>query len=364
MSMYGPPGSGKTLSALLFAEGLALREGKRVAVIDTENGTDFYALPSPARECHPGGFDFDALYTRSLSEAIKAVRSLDHATHGAIVVDSITHLWEAAVAAYKGRTHGGKIPFHAWGTIKKPYKELMAFLINSPFHVFILGRQGNEFAEDDETGETKAVGVKMKAEGETQYEPHVAVRMEAVRPAKKGGLAVVTLFGEKDRTSTVQGRAVAWPTFDSVIKPMLALLGHGTGQAQVQGEDEAAAVDAEAFAAQERQKAQWSAKTRREFEDRFRKAETPQDVQAVGIEIKPVKARLLPGDAEALAAAYCAARDRAAGNHRAAAQGVAAAAQRERYGSNGSSGGVLIEDDDPERAAIQAEGKDTAAANR
>ena len=77
VSMYGPPGSGKTFTALLMAEGLVNRDGKRIAYVDTEHGTDFYAKAVPARSVHPEAFDFDALYTRSLSKTLEAVQALD-----------------------------------------------------------------------------------------------------------------------------------------------------------------------------------------------------------------------------------------------------------------------------------------------
>ena len=38
VALYGKTGSGKTLTSLLWAEGLAAREGKRVAFVDTERG--------------------------------------------------------------------------------------------------------------------------------------------------------------------------------------------------------------------------------------------------------------------------------------------------------------------------------------
>jgi pantothenate kinase-related protein Tda10 len=43
IGIYGPPGSGKTFTSLLIAEGLGKISGKRVAYVDTERGTDFYA---------------------------------------------------------------------------------------------------------------------------------------------------------------------------------------------------------------------------------------------------------------------------------------------------------------------------------
>lgn len=202
--LYGPSGSGKTFTSLLFAEGLAQLAGGRCAFVDTERGTDFYCKAVPDRGVHPTAFDFDALYTRSLTETTEAIRQLNPKEHTVIIVDSITHLWEAARAAYDGRTtSAGTIPFHAWSKIKKPYKELINLLLNCPQHMFICGRQGNEFAED-ESGELKRVGVKMKAEGETPYEPHILLRMEAIR--KGQGLATITAFAERIEQAFWRGR--------------------------------------------------------------------------------------------------------------------------------------------------------------
>src|SRR5262245_52915325 len=100
VGMYGPAGSGKTFTALLCAEGLAQHTGERIAFVDTERGTDFYCKDVAARKPHPEAFDFDALYTRSLTETLAAVKSLNVSEHGILVLDSITHLWESARLAY------------------------------------------------------------------------------------------------------------------------------------------------------------------------------------------------------------------------------------------------------------------------
>lgn len=116
MGLYGAPGSGKTFTSLLIAEGLADLTKKRVAYVDTEHGTDFYCQAVADRGVHPEAFDFDAIYTRSLTETIEETKKLDPKEHGVVVVDSFTHLWEAAQAAYSGNVNrAGQIPFHAWG---------------------------------------------------------------------------------------------------------------------------------------------------------------------------------------------------------------------------------------------------------
>lgn len=296
MGIYGPAGSGKTLTSLMVAEGLAQVTGKRVAVVDTERGTDFYCQTVPTRSAHPEAFDFDALYTKSLMETLQAVREIDTATHGVVVLDSVTHLWEAAIAAYGGRqTSAGTIPMHAWGKIKKPYKDLMSFLLSSPLHVIFCGRQGTEYATDEETEELKAVGVKMKAEGETPYEPHILIRMECLKPKKSNEVATYVAYAEKDRTGVLAGRSFINPTFESLCKPVLPLL--GGVQAKVATSDETAANDAEAMADAERGRVEMSAKLLREFKARIDLADGAAALKEIGKSITPqIKSQMLPAD--------------------------------------------------------------------
>jgi hypothetical protein len=304
MGMYGPPGAGKTFTALLLAEGLAAATGKRIAYVDTEHGTDFYCKAVPSRDVHPEAFDFDALYTRSLTETLAAVKSVKPDEYGVVVLDSMTHLWEAAIAAYNGpKTRAGTIPMQAWGRIKKPYKDLMAYLLSSPLHVIICGRQGAEYETDEETDELKAVGYKMKAEGETPYEPHILIRMEAIKPRKTGEKATIIAYAEKDRTGVLSGRTFANPTFQTLCAPLLHLL--GDTQAQINTADETAALDAEKLAEQERARQASSATHLKTFSARIQLAADEKALKSIGKEITPqVKAQMVPADVAALRDAY------------------------------------------------------------
>jgi len=233
-AVYGPPGSGKTYTTLLQATGLAKSCGKRIAYVDSERGTDFYTEK----------FDFDAIYTQSLADVTEAVESLDPKAHGVIVIDSISHLWDAAMAAYEGKRTTNEaangIPMHAWGGIKKPYKNLIRWLMDCPFHVFILGRQKNVF-EDDENGQLKKVGVTMRAEGETAYEPHICCRMEARQSANDSSKSTYFAIYEKDRTGLLAGRTFANPSFKT-IECVLPLL-NGPEQAHSENPDDIVAKD-------------------------------------------------------------------------------------------------------------------------
>jgi RecA/RadA recombinase len=323
IGFYGPAGSGKTFTALLVAEGLANAAGRRVAFVDTERGTDFYVKKVPGRRVHPEAFDIDALYTRSLTEVVQAVRGLSPKEYGVVVLDSITHLWEAAQAAYTGgRNSAGQIPFHAWARIKKPYKDLMHALLNSPLHVLIRGRQGNEWGTDDATGETVQTGYKMKAESETAYEPHILIRMEARRPrdgkrVDKTAEAIPTAFVEKDRSGVLAGKLIEWPSFESLAAPLIGLL--DDTQAQIEAEDDTAARDADALARAEQEKAKASAELRNEFDGRFKLAKDDAAVEAVAKDITPaVKRQMSKADVEAVRKFYTDAKARVSGGHVAA----------------------------------------------
>lgn len=294
MGIYGPPGSGKSFTALLLSEGLAKFSKKRIAYVDTEHGTDFYCQKVPTRAVHPEAFDFDAIYTRALTEVSGAVRGLDPNAYGVVIIDSITHLWEAARAAYDGRqTKIGTIPMQAWGKIKKPYKDLMAYLLSSPMHVIICGRQVVEYETDEETDEVKAIGVKMKAEGETPYEPHILIRMEAIKPKKTNEVATIIAYAEKDRTGVLSGRSFANPTFETLCAPLMGLLGEK--QAQMETGDESAAIDAEQLAKQEKERDQESQVLLRDFKAHIDLVKDAAALKAIGKEITPqVKSKMLP----------------------------------------------------------------------
>ena len=245
LALYGKPGSGKTLTSLLWAEGLAEREGKRVGMVDTERGSEFYGLGIPERTVHPKAFDFDRLITRSLMETIEAVEGIDPKVYGVLIIDSITHLWEAARAAYNGKMlPNGALPIQAWQQIKKPYKRLMSLFLDGSFHAIICGREG-VVMEQDEDGEMRVTGTKLKAEGETPHEPHILGRMCPERD-EKGGY-VIKAFFEKDRSGILTGKEFLWPTYDT-IAPVVGYLCGGE-QGKLGTPEEAAERDITAQAA-------------------------------------------------------------------------------------------------------------------
>jgi hypothetical protein len=305
IGVYGPAGSGKTFTSLLIAEGLSKHTKKRVAFVDTELGTAFYGQHVAERATHPEPFDFDALYTKSISEVLAEIKKLDPATHGILVVDSITHLWEACKGAYSGKlTSVGGIPLYAWGTIKRPHKELVNVLLSSPMHVLICGRQGTEYGDDEETGELKNLGYKMKAEGETTYEPDIVLRLESHRAGKrKGGAMVPAAHIEKDRTGVLAGKCIEWPTFANIARPLLGLL--GTKQTAMPSDDEVSAADADALGELERDREQHSRELAAEWSAKLTLAKSTEEIKALNAQITPaVKKHFTAADLDTLRQHY------------------------------------------------------------
>lgn len=308
ISIYGPAGSGKTFSTLLMAEALAKADGKRIAYIDTERGTDFYAQAVAARPVHPAAFDFDAVYTKSLSEALRSLKGIDTKVHGVVVIDSISHFWEAAIEAYSGRMTGDSIPMHAWGKIKKPYKELINILMGMPAHVFILGRQKNLFDTDSRTGQMIKAGVAMQAEGQTAYEPNICLRMTCQEGESEGRASYVA-FVEKDRTGVLAGRSLVNPNFET-IKPLLPLL--GVEQAPMEDEEERIAADAELHSEQADKVRGKSAKSIELFDEIksvVQACASIEELGMVGKDIKKHRRYLIVEHQEALRVLYTHRRD-------------------------------------------------------
>jgi hypothetical protein len=246
---YGLYGSGKTFTFMLIAEWLAKQEGKRVALIESEpRGSDFLCQAVPERKVHPEAFDFDRANTRAVFEIRDVIRSIDTDTYGVVLLDGATAPWESAKEAYTGKlTTAGTYPMQAWGPIKKPYKQIFEAGMVGNFHFLFTGREGLIFEKDAETGKDEVVGTKMKAEGETPYEPHVLIQMFQTHNAKTGDW-IINAYFERDRSGRLQGKTVAWPSGD-LLAPIYALMS-GKTQGQYQGLDGAAESDATAATAE------------------------------------------------------------------------------------------------------------------
>jgi hypothetical protein len=168
--------------------------------------------------------------------------------------------------------------------------------------VLICGRQGIDYGEDEASGELKSLGFRMRAEGETAYEPDLLIRLESHR-AGKNKTAVPVAHVEKDRTGVLAGQSITWPTYDNVARPLLGLL--GTTQVAPPTDDEVGQLDAEALVRQDTERVERSAELAAEYTARFAQADAVGALERVGRALTPqVKGRLVTGDLTRVRKAY------------------------------------------------------------
>lgn len=198
ISAYGGPGTGKTLFGLSFP---------KVAVIDMERGTDWYAgnVVVPELGIDP---NFMVKHTKSATVVKDIVRKLADVLDKnpgyieTLVIDPITLVWDNIQEAFMARLRkkkgeDAKVQFQHWKEIKAPYRELMTDLLNLPVHIVLLGREAAMYEQTK--GELIHIGTKIATEKDTPYIADIHLRF-FTRPHPEQGHDVFFAEVEKDRT--------------------------------------------------------------------------------------------------------------------------------------------------------------------
>lgn len=222
--VLGLAGSGKTLTSSLMAIGLIDYMRSRVqtknvaAFVDTENGAAWVTT-----RFKEAGIELMVARTRALSDLRDSIKwATDNAD--VLIIDSITHFWRLYCDEYaqkKNRKRG--LEFSDWDAVKREWRVNFTDLyLNSPLHIIMCGRQGYEYdMQVNDAGKKELVktAVKMKAEGETGFEPSLLIQMEAEQKIVDGSVKkidnVATVL--KDRSDTINGAIIENPTFSSFL---------------------------------------------------------------------------------------------------------------------------------------------------
>jgi len=154
LAITGPSGSGKTFSALRLASGLA--DGRRIAFIDTENGS---------ASLYSDRFDFDVLDISPPFDNEKFIAAMTAATdagYGVVVCDSFSLCWEG-ILAYKSKldARGGN-SYTNWADAGLKFKAVLDAFLNAPVHVICCMRSKMDHVQEkDDRGKTtiKKVGM-------------------------------------------------------------------------------------------------------------------------------------------------------------------------------------------------------------
>lgn len=227
-AFQGFAGSGKTYTAYKVAEGLIkkLKSKKGIVIFDTEKAAKFLKPMA-----FKAGIPLLVRESRELADLKETMIRMREGAGEILIIDSISHVWESFLEAYKKKVNRTGLQFQDWGVIKPTWKrEFSDPFVNDPYHIIMCGRAGYEYADeinpDTKKREIYKSGVKMKVEGETAYEPDMLVsmeRFEKILDEDKKIWREGTVL--KDRSTTIDGKTFKNPTFanfESAIDVMMA----------------------------------------------------------------------------------------------------------------------------------------------
>jgi hypothetical protein len=150
LAFDGPAGSGKTMSALLVAKGLA--RGGKIAVIDTERGS---------ASLYSDEVQFDVVELDSFSPDIyvEAIRTAEDLGYAVIIVDSLSHAWEGKGGALDVKDKASRRPglndWTAWREVTPMHNRLVDAMLQSKAHIIATMRTKMEHVQEkDEKGKT------------------------------------------------------------------------------------------------------------------------------------------------------------------------------------------------------------------
>jgi hypothetical protein len=147
IGLSGTSGSGKTYSALLLANGL-VGDWTKVCVIDTEQGSaDLYEAL--------GDYLVITLAAPFTPEKYaEAIHMAEQAGMGAIIIDSVTHVWKGEGGLLEFNTKlGGR--YQDWAKTTPRYQAFLQAILQSSAHVITTVRKKTAYAMTTEDGRTK-----------------------------------------------------------------------------------------------------------------------------------------------------------------------------------------------------------------
>lgn len=223
----GFAGTGKTYTASLVAIGLwkRIKSDKPVVMFDTEEASKFLKSLFESN-----GIKLMVKRSRTLKDLVDTMDRCKQGYSDILLIDSISHVWEDTVEAFKKKYNRAALQFQDWGTLKPLWKGSFSDkLVRDPYHILMCGRAGYEYENEinEATGKREIYksGVKMKVEGETAYEPDILVlmeRFEEVLTKNKKVYRQATVI--KDRSTLLDGKVFKNPTYKEFSPAVEALL--------------------------------------------------------------------------------------------------------------------------------------------
>ena len=216
-AITGPSGSGKTFSGLLLAAGM----GKKIAVIDTENGSASLYADMDKGPLKGVGFDvLEIAPPYTIDKYAQAIEAAQGAGYEVLVVDSISHAWagEGGLLSKKEAldARGGN-SYTNWAGITKEHELFKARLLNCDIHLICTMRSKQDYVlEVNDKGKSspKKVGLAPIQRDGMEYEFTTVFDLAMDHNA----------VASKDRTSLFDGH-IFKPTIETGKKLMAWLMG-------------------------------------------------------------------------------------------------------------------------------------------
>lgn len=175
MMLSGPPGSGKTKTALQIAKELVHGDLSKITVMDTEKDSALtYADEYPGFEHLP----WDPPYAPGeLGKTV--IEAGARPQTEVVIVDSLTHFWrkEGGVMSIADGKFGG------WKAARPAQEQMVDALLGAQCHVIVCVRSKVEYAQmEDENRRGKQKVVKMgmspQQDGDLEYEMNIAAEID------------------------------------------------------------------------------------------------------------------------------------------------------------------------------------------
>ena len=218
-AFFGTGGSGKTLTAMLLAIGIAKERhaSAPIAFVDPEGVEEFIA-PICAAESVP----LVVLRGRTFVEMRDGLTEAEQLGCCAYVVDHYDGIFRELTEAQKLKLNliGRKLPYAHREELIRVWDMWVRQFRSSPLACIFTGRLAWEWGDSEsEDGETEKVklGTKMRGDSDAGYEPNLLVEMERVEKftrdkiskRKRGEIEHVARV-LKDRRMVLNGRSFAW----------------------------------------------------------------------------------------------------------------------------------------------------------
>jgi hypothetical protein len=178
LAMEGVSGSGKTMSALLLASGMA--DWSKIAVIDTENhSADLYA--------HLGDYNVLQLSKPFTPERyITAITTCEEAGMEVILIDSVSHEWEGSggILDLHGNMPGNS--FTNWAKMTPRHNAFVQKILESPCHIISTIRTKTDYTLTEKNGKMvpEKVGLKGITRDGMDYEFTIVFDLDIKHLAK------------------------------------------------------------------------------------------------------------------------------------------------------------------------------------